>query len=186
MGNRGGRIHDATTRTLTKRRWASKHWIICLTDFKQRQRVLMSPTSYTELFFLDEVTALAAGHRPCFECQRQRAKAFANAFAKSNGVSHSKAGEIDTVLHRERRASGGRPEVIRTEDVSSLPDGAMVASDDVCFAVRQERLLRWSHSGYSNDVPADHTARFVLLTPPSTVQVLREGYSPLFHPTAGP
>ena len=83
MGNRGGRMHDAATKTLLRRRWASKHWIICVTRFKQRWRPVMGPSSYTELFFLDEATALAAGHRPCYECQRHRALQYAEAFASA-------------------------------------------------------------------------------------------------------
>ena len=99
MGNRGGRIHGAD-RKLTARRWASRQWICCRLDFKGRHRTVWGD-SYTELFFLDEVTALAAGHRPCFECRRADALAFTDAWARTCG-HHPRAAEMDATLHAER------------------------------------------------------------------------------------
>ena len=101
MGNRGGRIHDAARR-LGRRRWASTQWICCRLHFKDRHRSVWAE-SYTELFFLDEPTALAAGHRPCFECRRADAMAFAAAWAR--GGARPKAADMDRVLHRERLAA---------------------------------------------------------------------------------
>src|SRR3954468_15640855 len=101
MGNRGGRFHT-DDRKLTGRRWASRQWICCVLRFKNRQRDVWG-RYYTELFFLDEVTALAAGHRPCFECRRAEAMAFAAAFAKGQGLSSPlRAPEMDRLLHAER------------------------------------------------------------------------------------
>ena len=98
IGNRGGKIHDPATKTLLKRRWASKQWIICVTEFKNRQRDVMG-NGYTELFFLDEVSALACGHRPCFECQRERAKEFAEIWKQIYALETNRiAGEIDKTL----------------------------------------------------------------------------------------
>ena len=75
FGNRGGRFHT-DAKTLSARRWASRQWICCMLDFKGRQRDVWG-RFYTELFFLDEPTVLAAGHRPCFECRRKDAEKFA-------------------------------------------------------------------------------------------------------------
>ncbi|MCO5160349.1 MAG: hypothetical protein M9939_04390 [Mesorhizobium sp.] len=112
-GNRG-LIHDPVTKTLLKRRWTTKAWIICECEFRGRKREVMGRNApsggagWTELFFLDEVTALAAGHRPCFYCRRERAVEFARCFAARQGRETISAPEMDAVLHRERWASGGR------------------------------------------------------------------------------
>lgn len=176
MGNRGGRLHDPETKTLLKRRWASKAWIICLCDFKGRQRKVMG-RSYTELFFLDEATALAAGHRPCFECQRERAKAFAACFAEGNGLASVSAPEMDAILHRERLAPCS---LLETAD--KLPDGAMVADGGGPALVAGGRLLAWSFEGYRATSTAPGSMR--LLTPPSTVRALAAGFQPLLHHSA--
>lgn len=184
MGNRGGRLHNPQTRTLTRRRWASRHWIICVTRFRQRQRTVMSPSSYTELFFLDEVTALAAGHRPCYECQRQRALRFADAFATGRGLANIRAGEMDRHLHGERLATGNTPLLLKAETVKMLPDGVMVAHGSNCFATRAGRLLPWAHDGYGPAIDIDAGRQFAQLTPPSTVAAIKSGFTPWFHPTA--
>ncbi|HHI82535.1 MAG TPA: hypothetical protein ENJ99_05225, partial [Rhizobiales bacterium] len=102
MGNRGGRLHDCC-QTLGARRWASAAWIICVLEFKCRHRQIMAANSYTELFFLDEVTALAAGHRPCFECRRKAANDFAGKWGQSRGLdARARAGDMDAILHRQR------------------------------------------------------------------------------------
>lgn len=184
MGNRGGRLHNTETRTLTRRRWASRHWIICVTEFRQRQRTVMSPSSYTELFFLDEVTALAAGHRPCYECQRQRALRFAGAFANSRGLANIRAGEMDRQLHGERLATGNQPAILNGETVKTLPDGVMVADGSTAFAIRAGRLLPWDHDGYGPAICVDTQMQFAQLSPPSTVAAIKAGFTPRIHPTA--
>ncbi|MCR9138016.1 MAG: hypothetical protein NXI27_18605 [Alphaproteobacteria bacterium] len=186
MGNRGGRLHDPATRTLTRRRWTSHHWIICVTEFRQRRRTVMSPSSYTELFFLDEVTALAAGHRPCYECQRQRALDFAKTFAAGRGQSHIKAGEMDRYLHSERPVRGQKVYLLDAESVALLPDGVVVAKGSDCFATKAGQLLPWTHRGYRATVPIDTGQQYLQLTPPSTVAAIAAGFLPWFHPTATP
>jgi hypothetical protein len=99
IGNRGI-IHDPATRTLLKRRWATKAWLTCLCEFKGRRRAVMARRSWTELFFLDEAVALAAGHRPCFFCRREAADAFRNAWALGRAVKVPGAAEMDAVLQR--------------------------------------------------------------------------------------
>ena len=100
-GNRGT-IHDPATRTLLKRRWSSRAWITCVCEFRGRRREVMATRSWTELFFLDEATALAAGHRPCFFCRRDDANRFRAAWAAGNAVSPPRATQMDDVLHAER------------------------------------------------------------------------------------
>jgi len=175
MGNRGGRIHDAA-RNLGARRWASKQWICCKLDFKNRQRRVWGD-SYTELFFLDEVTAFAAGHRPCFECRRKDAQAFATAFPRV----HS-APEMDAVLHRERL--DGRSKRMHRFVIDALPDGAMIARNGEAFAVRSQKLLRWTPSGYDRTAPRPRGIDVDVLTPSSVLKVLKRGYAPLWHPSA--
>src|SRR5207302_2118647 len=104
-GNRGI-IHDPATKMLLKKRWSNQAWLICLCEFRGRWREVMGGRSWTELFFLDEATALAAGHRPCFYCRRDEANAFRAAWEEGNGVSSVLARDIDAVLHRERLSDG--------------------------------------------------------------------------------
>jgi len=141
-GNRGGKLH-CDDRALGSRRWTSRQWICCQLDFNGRHRAAWGG-GYSELLFLDDVTALAAGHRPCFECRCQNAQAFAASFsAKAQCVA---AAEMDKVLHAERL--DGRAKRLFRRMIDSLPDGAMIALGDGALAVRGERLLRWTPSGY--------------------------------------
>lgn len=179
MGNRGGRIHD-TARRLTARRWASKQWICCALDFKGRHRQVWGD-GYTELFFLDEVTAFAAGHRPCFECRRADANAFADAWQGGCG-RRLRAPEMDAVLHSERL--DGREKRTHRHAIAGLPDGAMVAIEGAAFAVSGDRLLCWSPVGYTGSRPRPASTDVELLTPPSTVAALASGYVPRWHPSA--
>lgn len=178
MGNRGGRFHRPD-RTLGHRRFVSKQWICCALDFKSRQREIWS-NGYTELFFLDEVTALAAGHRPCFECRRADANAFAQAWERA--CEHRpRAAEMDVVLHAERLA--GRGKRIRRRSLAELPDGCMIAVNGSAEAVRGDTVLAWSPAGYLGRRPRP-SGQVDVLTPPSIVAVLVAGYRPRWHPSA--
>jgi hypothetical protein len=170
MGNRGGRVHR-DDQTLGRSRWKNKHWLICVCEFKGRQRDVWG-RYYTELFFLDEPTALAAGHRPCFECRRAAAKAFIAAFP--GAPTHVQA--MDEALHRERVEDRRKP-VWRTR-LGDLPDGAMIARDRRPYAVRSGALLPWSFAGYGAPEPFQPEAVVDVLTPPSTVAALKGGYRP--------
>jgi hypothetical protein len=166
-GNRGC-LHDADGRIV--RHHVGRRWIACALEFKGRRRSpLLQPGRYTELFFLDEATAFAAGHRPCAECRR------ADYVRCSELLGARGADAIDERLHAERL--GPRP-LVAVED---LPDGAMVLAD-VPRLVRGDALLRWSPGGY--DDPRPRHGRAELLTPPSLVEVLRRGREPLLHPSA--
>jgi len=172
-GNRGI-IHDPATRTLLNRRWSSKAWITCVCEFRGRRRKVMSRRSWTELFFLDEATSFAAGHRPCFYCRREDATAFRDAWAEGNGLEKPYATEMDAMLHSERL--DGRVKRLHPLPVpiSKLPEGAMVALGNESYLIAKGEAWRWSFAGYSRAVESLADAR--LLTPPSIVNALRAGY----------
>jgi len=184
MGNRGGRIHR-DDRTLGARRWASKAWICCRLSFGGRHRTVWG-NSYTELFFLDEPTALAAGHRPCFECRRADAQAFAAAWADAQRLPASPlAPEMDDALHAERLE--GRDQRTHMRPIYTLPDGAFMVSPsepNVPFAVRGNMLLRWSPDGYRDPHPRPVSGDVTVLTPPHVLAVLAAGYRPAWHGSA--
>jgi hypothetical protein len=181
MGNRGGRFHT-DAKTLTARRWASRQWICCVLDFKGRQRDVWG-RFYTELFFLDEPTAFAAGHRPCFECRYKDAKAFAEKWRQACRLrTRPYAGAMDDTLHRERLR--GRAKRLHRRNIDALPDGAFVALDGAVFAVRGKALLRWTPQGYGARKRRPHGAAVDVLTPPAILAVLSAGYRPRWHPSA--
>ena len=145
-GNRGI-IHDPATKTLN-RRWASRAWLTCVCEFRGRRREVMGGRSWTELFFLDEATALAAGHRPCFYCRRDDANRFRSCWEQGNGVGRIFARDIDAVLHRER-LSAGKKRLLRASDAArQLPDGAMLQEGTESYLIVQGRPLKWSPAGY--------------------------------------
>lgn len=187
-GNRGV-IHDPETRTLLRRRWTTKAWIICTCEFRGRKRQVMGRNApsgaagWTELFFLDEVTALAAGHRPCFYCRRERAEAFVAACAAVFDGTSPKAPRLDARLHDERLASGGRTFAVNGSDFDALPDGAILASGRQCFAKHGGVLRAWSFGGYGKPSDFAQAEDFRLLTPRTTLVALKAGYLPVWHPT---
>jgi hypothetical protein len=181
MGNRGGRFH-AADRNLTKRRWASRQWICCVLDFKNRRRDVWG-RYYTELFFLDEVTALAAGHRPCFECRRKDAETFAGTWRQAFRLrARPRAAEMDERLHAERL--DGRSKRRHRRKIEDLPDGAFVALQDGAYAVHGGSLLRWTPEGYNARKRRSRGLTVDVLTPPAMLAVLAAGYRPQWHPSA--
>jgi hypothetical protein len=202
MGNRGGRFHR-DDKTLGRRRWASHHWICCELHYKNQHHEPMGK-GYTSLFFLDEVTALAAGHRPCFFCRRAEAKRFFALMKPRLTVD-----EADRLAHRQRNSktspSRRKPGPNRQRDgstetpssqavgpgfrrddelVPGLPDGAMVATGGEAFALRGGSALRWSSAGYAEALPRSAVMHARLLTPPLYVGILAEGYEPRWHESA--
>jgi len=180
-GNRGI-IHDPASKTLLNRRWSTPMWLTCVLEFRGRRREVMARRSWTELFFLDEATALAAGHRPCFFCRREDAKRFRAAWEQGNGTSDVRAREIDAILHSERldgRKKRLHPLPMRLD---RLPDGAMVQAGADSFLIAQGTAFLWSPGGYRR------TERLIenpqLLTPPSTLRALIARYRPVLHPSA--
>jgi hypothetical protein len=181
MGNRGGRFHKED-RTLGGRRWVSRAWICCRLEFRGRQRQVWG-RGYTELFFLDEPTALAAGHRPCFECRRHDAKSFAATFARGRGLAATlRAAEIDAVLHGERLRRRRDPLA-----AADFPDGAFVelaSEPGRIFVVRGPALLQWTPRGYISRRPRPPAMVLDALTPPAVLAALHAGYRPHWHPSA--
>ncbi len=180
-GNRGI-IHDPATRTLLTRRWSSNAWLTCVCEFRGRRRKVMGGRSWTELFFLDEATSFAAGHRPCFYCRRDDANRFRAAWQEGNGVTRVRARDIDAVLHRERLSGGKKRLHALSMPTGELPDGAMVQEGTESFLIVQGRALLWSPAGYRKAQGAIENA--MLLTPPSTLRALSVGYRPVLHESA--
>ncbi len=179
FGNRGGKFHR-DDQTLSLRRHVSRAWICCVLSFKGRQRDVWG-RYYTELFFMDEPTALAAGHRPCFECRRAEATDFAERFG--GGKVRASAGKMDEKLHAERL--DGKAKRLHRRELSELADGVFVTlSGSDAFAVKGRRLLRWSPSGYAESIARPVGISADMLTPPSVAQVLARGYRPHWHPSA--
>ena len=189
MGNRGC-LHDDGDRPL--RQYQSRRWIICVLEFKGRKRTPMPPGQYTSLFFLDEATALAAGHRPCAECQRERFGDFRRHWAAANPeLARSQTPLvhiIDAALHYERISAHfsqrDKRKVTYTEQLNHLPDGAFVLleANDAPYLVLGDALYRWNFEGYGK--PSARTDMTVqVLTPRSTVRALAHGYQPMIHPS---
>jgi hypothetical protein len=180
-GNRGI-IHDPATKTLLKKRWATPAWITCVCEFRGWRRKVMGTRRWTELFFFDEATAFAAGHRPCFFCRRDDANRFRTAWQQGNGVGPVLARDIDAVLHRERLDHGRKRLHPLPVPLEQLPDGAMVQAGEESFLIAQGQLLQWSMAGYRK---AEHAVGdAMLLTPPSTLRAFGTGYRPVLHPSA--
>jgi hypothetical protein len=188
MGNRGV-LHNAAGHV--KRAWQVKRWLVCVLEFRGRKRVVMTPNSYTELFFLDEATALAAGHRPCAECRHARFLDFCCAWKLvhpgDGGSKRPTADEIDKRLHAERVAPD-RSKRSFMGSLDDLPDGVLVTIaaswGEQAYLVWGDQLLTWSPGGYGERRPRPKTAEVLILTPRSAVGALRAGYVPEVHPSA--
>ncbi len=175
MGNRGV-LHDASRRVV--RPWRLKACILCRLQFKGRRRQVFAPARYSELFFLDEATAFAAGHRPCAECNRERFNQFKRAWR-----SDAKAAEIDAVLHAERIAGGEKASYDARLD--ELPAGVMIERDGAALLVHGNALYPWSFGGYGAPLPPPPgAARVQVLTPRSTVHAIGQGFAPQIDPSA--
>ncbi len=184
-GNRGGRIHR-DDKTLGGQRWASRVWICCLLSFKDRHRAVWGE-GFTGLFFLDEVTAFAAGHRPCFECRRKDAEEFARLWpGRRRHKDRARAAEMDAALQAERL--DGRSKRLHRLAVDDLPDGAaivMPSEEGKAAMLHGGRLLRWTSKGYVSAASRLRRVTVDVLTPPSILAVLTAGYRPFWHPSAG-
>jgi len=180
-GNRGC-LHDEAGRI--RRRYHGRLWIACRLQFRGwRRSPLLQPGRFTELFFLDEATAFAAGHRPCALCRREDYVRFGEILRELH-PSQRKAVEIDAQLHGERL--DGRAHRLHEAQLDDLPDGAFVLDGGRPHLVLGSELLRWTPAGYDERVHRPCCAA-VLITPPSLVHVLRAGWQgavPLLHPTA--
>lgn len=189
MGNRGI-LHNEHQEIVKP--FAHKAWIICLLSFKGRRREVMRPGNYTELFFLDEATALAAGHRPCFECRRAAAQAFRAAWLAGNPQLNFgesvKLKQMDEVLHAERLTEAyyikDRQKRTVTAVLQTLPNGVFVLWEERPYLVWEDALWPWSPVEYLAPISRPKETSVVVLTPPSTVAALAQGYRPALHHSA--
>ncbi|MGH2630841.1 MAG: hypothetical protein ACRDHI_09845 [Actinomycetota bacterium] len=183
-GNRGC-LHDESGRI--RRRYAGTRWIACRLRFRGWHRhPLMQPGRFTELFFLDDVTAFAAGHRPCALCRREDFVRLSEIWRELH-PGQVGADAIDAQLHAERLDPATRGQLRRTAPIDDLPDGAFVLHDDAPHLVLGSDLVRWTAAGYTARSPRPRRLGAVLITPPSSVEVLRAGWTPLvplLHPSA--
>ena len=184
MGNRGI-LHDENRR-LGAVRWRHPHWIVCRLAFRGRRRTVMTPGRYTELFFLDEATALAAGHRPCAECRRDAWRSFQQAWQDAfQSDARPSAGELDRVLHRARVEPRSRRQITHQALLKDLPDGAFIDVAGQPYLVLEGRLLPWRPEGYGFALPRRDDRMVTVLSPRPTVAVMAAGYRPVVHPSAG-
>lgn len=183
MGNRGC-LHNARREIV--RDFVGKRWIACRLEFRGRRRAVMTPGRYTELFFLDEATALAAGHRPCAECRREEYNAFRRAWVDAGLPSRGalpRVDEMDARLHAERLDSRNS-KIIHPAQLADLPDAAFVLDGDGAARLLQGgHLWLWTPGGYTAPIRASVDEQCRLLTPPSIVAALRAGYQPDYHPS---
>jgi len=184
MGNRGGALHNDKREIV--RQFKSRRWIACLLEFKGRKRSVMSPGRYTELFFLDEAVAFAAGHRPCAECRWERFKAFqaaCNGREKPHSSEPILAPEIDAELHRARIDRQGRKLTYET-DLDSLPNGCFVQIGGSAYLVWGDDVLLWTPERYAKKDRRPNGLTVTVLTPRPIVQCFRRGYEPKIHVSA--
>jgi hypothetical protein len=179
MGNRGI-LHDDSRHII--RYSQVRRWLACRTEFRGRHRTIMRPHSYTELFFLDEATAFAAGHRPCAECRHGDYQLFRSLWTICQGEPVS-ADIIDTRLHTDRLA-GRRAKRVYNDDIANLPDGTYIAMDDRAWLVWSDKLFAWSAVGYGERSARPRAGVVSVLTPRSTVAVFAAGYRVAVHPSA--
>jgi hypothetical protein len=179
MGNRGVLHDEAGT---IRRDWQVRRWIACRLEFRGRHRALLQPRRWTELFFLDEATALAAGHRPCAECRNRDFRRWQRCWGAAHPEAAISAGAIDRVLHEDRvdhraKRTYGAPR-------GELPTGAMVLLDDAPWLIAGAELRRWTPGGYTDSRAVAPDEALIVLTPASAVATIAAGYDPVLHPTA--
>lgn len=175
MGNRGGVLHNTGQEIV--RDYASSRWITCVLQFRDRRRVVMSPNRYTELFFLDEAVAFAAGHRPCAECRRHRYDSFRRAWKDANQQDRlPSAGEMDLRLQQARIDK--RKKVTYEAPLPTLPDGCFVRIQGSAYLVLGEALLLWTPEGYTRRDARPTDSAVTVLTPAPIVECIRHGYRP--------
>jgi hypothetical protein len=185
MGNRG-RLHDSSRRLVRRHVGSYRAWVTCVLAFKDRRRIPMTPGRYTELFFLDEATALAAGHRPCAECRHADYRRFKAAWLEGNAKlgcdREPPIASIDRVMHRDRLLPDGTQRVF-VSALDELADGVFVIRPDLPtpHLVWGGALWAWSLTGYAEPTVRHRHRPVTVLTPRSTANALRAGYSPMVH-----
>ena len=185
LGNRGI-LHNEKKEIVAP--WRHKAWVTCMLEYKGIKREIFSPGQYSELFLLDEATALSAGHRPCAQCRRPRYREFKETWVKANMPTYAPAavsiGQIDQQLHSERAIPGGG-KVTHNAEFQSLPSGTFVEIDGNAYLLWEGRLRKWTPAGYidSRQSP-EPEASIKVLTPVSIVRMLAAGFTPQVHDAA--
>jgi hypothetical protein len=178
MGNRGV-IHNEH-KQITKL-FNHKAWIICQLHFKERRRSVMTPNRWTELFFLDEATALAAGHRPCFECRKEDAKRFKSSWIEGNPAykfsMKTSITEIDAIIHSER-IDHEKKKVTHQRTLANTPDGTFILLKEQPHLLYKGKLHPWTPFGYGQSVAFTSSSTLTILTPTSVVNAIAAGYIP--------
>lgn len=178
MGNRG-QLHNDGKHILKP--FKLKAWLICLLEFKGRHRQVMAPNLYTELFFMDEATAFAAGHRPCFECRREAYDRFKSLWIKGNPEygfnKKTSIRDIDEIIHNERIDRKGN-KVTFEAAINELPDGTFIQLDNHPYLLMGQRIYHWTPFGYDKGIPLPDLEKVTVLTPGSTINAFRAGYHP--------
>lgn len=184
LGNRGI-LHDENKKIVAP--WRHKAWVTCQLDYPGRHRTIFSPNNYSELFFLDEATALSAGHRPCAECRKDRYLEFKVAWCAANpeiAGSNPPIAQIDKHLHLERAIRGG-DKVTFNDKLQNLPTGTFIELEGIPYLIWLGKLYPWSHHGYGQSLSALPEAIHVrVLTPASIVAMFRDGFKPQVHESA--
>jgi hypothetical protein len=177
MGNRGVIHKDKQI----VRAFKHKAWITCALEFKGKHRTVMMPDRWTELFFLDEATAFAAGHRPCFECRKDDAKRFKSCWIKGNPTHNftmaTSINQIDEIIHHER-IDDNKEKVLHERMLVDIPEGTFILLNDEPYIFTQDKFHRWTPFGYENEIGIPEITTFAVLTPHSIVNALRAGYVP--------
>jgi hypothetical protein len=178
MGNRGI-LHD--DKKEIRHIFRSKAWITCTLEYKGRRREVMSPNTWTELFFLDEATAFSAGHRPCFFCRNQEAKNFKGHWIKGNPgygfTDNTSIQELDSILHKERIDKDKQKRTYQ-EEINLLPNGSFISIQGQPYLVKDTHLHLWTPFGYERFIDRPESGKAVLITPPTIVNAFRAGYLP--------
>jgi len=185
MGNRGI-LHDDEKRIVAP--WRLKRWITCALTFRGRKRQVFAPHRYSELFFLDEATSFAAGHRPCAECRRERYNEFRAAWFEANPDQAADrttgADHMDRVLHAQRAIRGGGKKTWQAL-LADLPQGTFIERGGRAYLIRNGKLWPWTFAGYEDPVPLSAApAAVAVLTPQSVVRVFQSGFMPSVHASA--
>jgi hypothetical protein len=176
MGNRG-RLHEGAGSRVVRRHHQSRAWITCVLDFRDRHVAQWDPHRYTPLFFLDEAVAFAAGHRPCAECRRSDFMTFRDAVARSLGVAHLSAPDLDRALHEERWDPARRTRRLHEVPWPDLPEGAFVLLDASPALLRHDHLTVWrDDNAYGAQLARPRSGLATVITPPSTLAALCSGY----------
>lgn len=180
MGNRGI-IHNENKELISVSK--IKGWVTCRLEFKGRKRELMAKGRYTELFFLDEATAFAAGHRPCAECRRERYNEFKNKWLEANeklllGEKDS-VGNIDKIIHKER--INKKEKVTFLANLNTLPIGTVIEIDNEILLIWKDALYIWDFQGYQLSKKKISNIDVKVLTPKSYVNMFKKGFTPDVH-----